>query len=72
MLQLIGTHNCNRCAMTKTILNNKGIRYQYIQYEELSQLEQDYYFELARKAGHGSFPILLLDGEITTLQDLMK
>lgn len=72
MLQLIGTHNCNRCAMTKTILNNKGIRYQYIQYEELSQVEQDYYFELARKEGHGSFPILLLDGEITTLQDLMK
>lgn len=72
MLQLIGTYNCNRCAMTKTILNNKGVRYQYIQYEELSQVEQDYYLELARKAGHGSFPILLLDGEITTLQDLMK
>ena len=60
--------------VTQTDVNKLIIRKNLTKakYEELSQVEQDYYFELARKAGHGSFPILLLDGEITTLQDLMK
>lgn len=70
MLTVIGTSNCNRCEMTKIILNNKGVPYQYIAYEELEKVEQDYYFELARKAGHAQFPILLRDGEIITLQDV--
>ncbi len=70
MIQLIGTHNCNRCAMTKTILNNRGIKFEYIQYEDLTQAEQDYYFEEARKAGHAQFPIILKDGVVIRLQDI--
>ena len=70
MLQVIGTHNCNRCLMTKTILKNKGVKYDYLQYEDLSEVEQDYYFEQARKAGHAQFPIILQDGIVITLQDI--
>lgn len=72
MLKVIGTKNCNRCTMTTTILNNKGVKYEYISYEDdLTDTERYFYFEQARKAGHAQFPILISDsGKYIRLQDI--
>ena len=70
MLTVIGTSNCNRCEMTKTLLDSKGIPYQYMFYEKLEKVEQDYYFELARKSGNSKFPIILKDGEVINLHNI--
>ena len=67
MVTVIGKNNCSSCEMTKNILNNKGVEYEYKMFEDLHNEEQAKLRKIAR-----SFPILLIDGEVKTLQEVIK
>lgn len=67
MLKVIGKDNCSSCEMTKTILDNKGIKYEYLLFEDLGKE-----FQTSLKKAFRSFPILLKDRKATTLQEVIS
>lgn len=67
---LIGTKNCGRCNMTKKILDNKGINYEYKLLDDLTQEEKDLYLSMARKVGLMSFPLIIKNNNAITLQEV--
>lgn len=70
MIILIGTENCNRCTMTKDILNNRNINFTYKLLSDLSKDEQDNLLVLAKESNQTSFPLILKDNKIITLQEV--
>jgi len=72
MLQIIGTQNCSRCKMTKSILDQKGIEYTYKLNSEISQDEFNLYMDKARVKGLMNFPLIIKDEEIIKLEDVIK
>jgi len=56
--------------MTKTILENKKVNFEYKLLESLSLEEQKKYINMAQKANQMSMPIIVKDNKITTLQQL--
>ncbi len=72
MLLIIGTQNCSKCKMTKSILDKKGIEYTYKLNEELTNEEFFNYMEQARNKRLMNFPLIIKDEEIITLEDIVK
>ncbi len=70
MILIIGSEGCSNCIMTKRILDNKGIQYKYVLLNELPQEEQDKYLNMARKAKRISFPIIIKDEKVITIQEV--
>ena len=70
MVLVIGTENCSRCNMTKTILTNKKIEFEYILLNFLTPEEQKKCLDIAEKNNQMSFPLIFKDDELTTLQKL--
>jgi glutaredoxin len=56
--------------MTKMILNNKGITYEYKLIGDLLIGEQDKYLDMAQQTGQLSFPLLIKNDKIITLQEI--
>ena len=71
MVKLIGKNNCNACAMTKTILTNKDIEFEYFVLEELPKEDQDFYINLAKENNMLSLPLIVIDNKLKTLQDII-
>lgn len=61
MMLVIGLDECSKCQQALNYLDKKNIKYRYENYDDLNKVEKDYYFELARKAGHAQFPIVIND-----------
>jgi glutaredoxin len=72
LILVIGTPNCSRCNMTKTILGNKGIDFSYKLNNELPKEEFDKYLEKAKVAGLMNFPLIIRDKEVIRLEDIVK
>ena len=70
MILVIGAENCSRCNMTKTILTNKKIKFEYQLLNSLPPEEQTNYLEIAEENNQMSFPLIFKDNELTTLQNL--
>jgi len=70
MILVIGTENCSRCNMTKNILNNKSMEYEYKLINSLSLEEQNKYLEIAKNNGQMSYPMIFRDQVLITLQQL--
>ena len=70
MVLVIGTENCSRCNMTKNILNNKNIVYDYKLIDSLTSEEQNKYLDIAQQNGQMSYPLIFKDEVLTTLQKL--
>ena len=56
--------------MTKMVLDNKKAEYEYKLLSSFSQEEQDFYLDIAREARQMSFPLIIKDGKIITLQEV--
>jgi len=67
---VIGTKNCGRCNMTKKILDGKSISYEYKLLDDLTQEEKDLYLSMARKVGLLSFPLIIKNNNVITLQEV--
>mgnify|MGYP003522869871 FL=1 len=72
MYLLIGKNNCSACTMTKTVLKNKGIEFEYKILEDLPREEQDKYINLAQEQSRVSLPLIINnDNKILTLQEVI-
>ena len=72
MLLIIGTENCSKCKMTKSILGNKNIDYIYKLNNEISKDEFNKYIEKAKTKGLMNFPLIVRDEEIIVLEDVVS
>ena len=70
MIKLIGKTGCNRCIMTKNILTNKGVDFEYLLFEDLSSEDQDKYMKLAEEQHMIELPLIIKDDDLMTLQEL--
>ena len=72
MILLIGKQNCSACNMTKTVLTNKGMEFEYKLLNELPQEEQDKYIKLAQENDMLSLPLIVVDNKLKTLQEIIN
>lgn len=72
MILLIGKQNCSACNMTKTVLTNKGIEFEYKLLNELPQEQQDKYINLAQESDMLSLPLIVVDNKLKTLQEVIN
>jgi len=72
MIKLIGKKNCSACNMSKTVLINKGIEFEYNLLEDLTQEEQDRYIALAQESNMLSLPLIVVDNKLKTLQEVIN
>lgn len=69
MIKVIGNENCSRCEMTKQILKQNNIEFEYTLFSEL-----DNQLELKKEAmlkGMMNFPIIIKDEVIVDLQEVL-
>lgn len=67
-LKVIGLKNCGKCTITKQILDNKGIEYNYFILTDLPREEQRHYAEVGRNVGY--FPLVFRNEQLITLQEV--
>ena len=72
MIKIIGTLGCINCIKTKKVLEDKNIEFEYIIFNNLSSEEQDNIIKIAEQNCIGSFPIILNNEEISTLEDVLN
>lgn len=72
MILVIGTENCSRCKMTKSILDKKEIDYTYKLNNEISEEEFNNYMIQAKNKGLMNFPLIIENEEIITLEEVIK
>jgi glutaredoxin len=70
MLLIIGSENCGRCHITKELLNQKGIEYEYKLMSSLSEDEKNKYLNMAKEKKQMSMPLIIKDGQLITLQEV--
>lgn len=72
MIKVIGKSNCNKCEMTKSILNKNNITFTYELFEDLDENNQNHYINLALSSEQFIFPLIFIDNQIINLTDLME
>jgi glutaredoxin len=71
MVILIGKENCSRCEMTKKILTGKGIEFEYYLESEIPTKDRLEYKKLAFQAKILDFPIIIKDGQVVTIKEVI-
>lgn len=68
MLQIYGALGCSRCEQVKSLLTKKGIAFEYKIVDEtnMSILRE------AKSKGFTSMPVLVQDGEIVDLENILN
>lgn len=72
MILLLGKEFCSACNMTKTILKNKGVEFEYKLLSELDDSDKNKYLNLAEEKGINNLPIILDNDEIKTLKEVLN
>jgi glutaredoxin len=70
-LLVVGKQQCSRCDMTKNILNNKQIDFEYVLMEDLSEEDKAKYRKMAITAKQLEMPLIIKDNKIITLQEVI-
>jgi len=68
---LIGKNNCSRCDMTKNILSNKNVEFEYVLMESLPQEEQAKYRKMAIMAKKMEMPLIIKEDKIITIAEVI-
>jgi len=71
MIKVIGKENCSACEMTKTILKNKGIEFEYELLTQLEESQRKEYIKKARELGKLSMPLIIKNEQLITLQEVI-
>lgn len=69
MITLVGKENCGRCTMVKNILEEKNIDFEYKYISELENESEIMEQAIAKKIMN--MPLIIKDGEIVTLQEVI-
>ena len=72
LLKIIGEELCGRCSTVLNLLNNKEVQHDYIKLKDLPKEKQKSLINKARKKKQLAFPLILKDGEIVTLQEVLE
>ena len=70
MIKVIGKTGCNRCTMTKNILTNKNVEFEYLLFEDLSSDEQNKYMKLVEEQTMIELPLIIKNDKLITLQEI--
>ena len=70
MIEIIGTKNCSKCTIVKKILDEKHIVYYYLDINDISAEEKEWYMNLAKKANQKNFPLIIKEGKIITIEEI--
>ena len=68
---ILGKQNCSACEMAKTVLKNKGIEFEYKLLDDLEPTNKNEFIRLAREVGKLSMPLMIKDGQVLTLQEVI-
>ena len=71
MIKVIGKEHCGACMMTKNVLGAKGIEFEYILLEEMTEEERNNVIKMAEEQGKLSMPFIIKDGKLVTLQEVI-
>lgn len=71
MIKVIGKENCGACMMAKKVLTKKGVEFEYVYLNDLSEEERDVVLKLADEQGMRSMPLIVKDGKLVTLQEVL-
>ena len=69
---VIGSRGCSKCKITKTLLEQKKIPFEYKMIEDLPEQDQNSYINKAQNAGTMNFPIIIKDDNIVNLEDVLN
>lgn len=72
MILVIGKENCSSCEITKTILNNNNIEFEYKLLDSLTQKDKNEFLKLARENKQMSMPLIIKNQQLITLQEVIK
>jgi glutaredoxin len=71
-VKIVGNKGCSRCDITKKILINNGIEFDYETLSDLSEQEQKKTLSEAKEEGIVALPIIICDGKyITNVQEVI-
>ena len=68
---VIGQKNCSACEMTKTILKNKGVEFEYKLLDDLENDLKNKYIKIAKEQNKLSLPLIIKDEKILTVQEVI-
>ena len=71
MIEVIGKENCGACMMAKKVLTKKGVEFVYVHLDDLSEEDKDVVLKLANEQGVRSMPLIIKDGKLVTLQEVL-
>lgn len=69
MLNVYGKKHCSRCKQVTSLLEKRGIEYQYY---DIFEVNTEYYTHLLMKYNKGIYPLIMKDDEVMTLSDVLK
>ncbi len=70
MIKVIGNHGCSRCEITKQILTNKGVEFEYEILSDLPEETQKEFMKKARLKGQLNMPLIFKDNELTDIKEI--
>jgi glutaredoxin len=70
MLKLIGINGCSKCKVTQMILDNKNIQYEYLNFNDMSLENQNFYTHMAIDNGQKTFPIIIKDNKVINISEV--
>ena len=71
MIKVIGKENCGDCMMAKKVLTKKGVEFEYAYLDELDAEEREEVLKMADEQGMRSMPLIVKDGKLVTLQEVL-
>lgn len=71
MTLVIGKENCSSCEITKNILKNKNIEFEYKLLDSLKEEDKDKYLKLAKEGRQMSMPLIIKNQQLVTLQEVI-
>lgn len=72
LIKVIGKVGCSKCFVAKMKLDKRNIDYEYSNLNVLPADERRKYVNLAREDGKATFPIIIKDGELCTVEEILK
>ena len=72
MIVIYGRPGCGACENVKMLLSKKNIQFHYIDLASLDEPSFDMIMEDAGAAGIKSLPIISKDGELVSIQAVLK
>jgi len=71
LIKVIGNSNCSRCEITKQILINKGIDFEYGLLSDLPEEKQKELLKKARLKAQLNMPLIFKDDEIIDIKEII-